>query len=468
MSGGVEIIPLRWHRKKDKTVFPVEISGSCFYFRQKKILIAVIRDISQRKQEELFGKLTTDVLEILNSSLGWAHAINKILLVIKKEINLDAVGIRLQAGFSNDSRTTEHALMVRDGHVCAGCVCGLVIAGKVDLKNPLFTKKGSFWTNNSLSLLGSSAYRNLKFYPHNCCIKKRFLGIALIPIRANGEIVGLLQLNTRSKNFFSLKIIHYFEEISAYLGVALMRKRAEQIQCEATEQSKIFSQSLLAVREEEKKKLSANLHDELGGLSVALNANLSIIQSDLERKEYKNAAKNIRKTKFALEKGMVVFRKIAEELRPPNLDVVGLTEVLREKFSQKARDCGLSISFKLPSKEKKLSDRVATAIYRVTQEALTNIIKYAKARKVTVQLRYRADQLLYTISDDGQGFEVDGALKGAKIFKLGILGMRERIESLGGTFSIESVMREGTTIRITVPIPGRGGLKNEYNGYYSG
>ncbi|MBF0570268.1 MAG: GAF domain-containing sensor histidine kinase [Candidatus Omnitrophica bacterium] len=296
------------------------------------------------------------------------------------------------------------------------------------------------------------------------------MSIALIPIRANGEIVGLLQLNARRKNCFTFKMIQCFEEIGMNIGLALMRKQAEEMLREAGERSKMFLQRILAVREEEKKKLSANLHDELGTMAVALNADLSVIQSDLEKKNYKNVVKNIRKTKIILKKEIAIFRKIVEELRPPNLDVIGLAGVLKEKFSKRAEESGLDISFKIGNRDNILGDEIATAVYRVTQEAFTNIVKHAKARKVDVSLHYWRTQLKYTICDDGCGFDVNHVLKNSKVFKLGIQGMRERIEALGGTFIIESVMKKGTSILITIPVSrgeGGGGLKNEHNSYYS-
>ncbi|MBF0570269.1 MAG: PAS domain-containing protein [Candidatus Omnitrophica bacterium] len=146
---------------------------------EKRRFAVFFEDITEFKQEELRQKLTAEILEILNSCSVLAHAIKRILAVIKKEMNVDAVAVRLrngedypyyaQNGFLNDFLSTENTLTSRDlegkvcrdkqGNICLECMCGLVISGKADLKGPSFTKNGSFWANNSLSLLEVPADR---------------------------------------------------------------------------------------------------------------------------------------------------------------------------------------------------------------------------------------------------------------------------------------------------------------------
>ncbi|MEI7998643.1 MAG: PAS domain S-box protein [Candidatus Omnitrophota bacterium] len=233
------------------------------------------------------------------------------------------------------------------------------------------------------------------------------------------------------------------------------RKRAEELLRESQKNLKMYTQRILAVREEEKKKLSVNLHDEVGAMAVSFNAGLSIIQSDLETKDLKSALQNIRKTKVVLKQEVANFRKIVEELRPPNIDIIGLVGILKEKFIKIAKDRDLKIRFEGQPGKIKLNDQVTIAIYRVTQEAFTNIAKYAKAKNVVVHLSWDNIQLKFSICDDGMGFDVNRALNNSKVFKLGVQGMRERIEALGGAFIIESVMKKGVAIKITVPLSRR-------------
>jgi CheY-like chemotaxis protein/signal transduction histidine kinase/HPt (histidine-containing phosphotransfer) domain-containing protein len=205
-------------------------------------------EVAARKLSERRQYLYSEILRILNDPVSISDTIAAILTAIKRETGFDAVGIRLkigddfpyavQNGFTADFLLTENTLIERgaDGGVCRDkdgnarlqCTCGLVLSGAVDPANPLFTAAGSFWTNDSSPLADLPADQDPRLHPRNRCIHEGFGSVALIPIRFNTGIAGLLQLNNRQKNSFTLDMIHFFEEISASVGVALMRKKAEE------------------------------------------------------------------------------------------------------------------------------------------------------------------------------------------------------------------------------------------------
>jgi PAS domain S-box-containing protein len=238
--------------KHQKTGAPIPMWQSIFFITERgtnrRIAIATIcRDITERKREERYQHLSAEILGILNEPLGLRDAVGRILAAIKRETGFDAVGIRLrsgddfpyfvQNGFSPDFLDTENTLIARNknggacrdqnGNIELECTCGLVLSGKTDPANPLFTKDGSFWTNNSLPLLDVPAGQAPGPHPRNTCIHQGYCSVALIPIRVNGDIVGLLQLNDKKKDRFTLEQVHFFEGISASIGVALTRKRQE-------------------------------------------------------------------------------------------------------------------------------------------------------------------------------------------------------------------------------------------------
>jgi PAS domain S-box-containing protein len=205
------------------------------------------KDITERKRAERHQSLSAEILGILNEPLGVSDGVNRILEAIKRETGFDAVGIRLrsgddfpyfaQSGFSDGFLLTENTLIARDkdggpcrdkdGNISLECTCGLVLSGKTDPANPLFTKGGSCWTNNSLPLLELPAHQDPRLNPRNKCVHQGYCSVALIPIRTHRGIVGLLQLNDRKKSCFTLEMIQFFEGISASIGVALMRKQQE-------------------------------------------------------------------------------------------------------------------------------------------------------------------------------------------------------------------------------------------------
>ena len=215
----------------------------------KEHFVAVFDVIAERKLAEKRQELSTEIMIILNDSSSFVDAINRILKAIKRATGFDAIGIRLgsgddfpyyaQDGFSNDFLLTENTLTERttdeavcktkNGDIALNCTCGLVLSGQTDPENPLFTKGGSFWTNNSASLLDLPADRDQRHHPRNRCIHEGFQSFALIPIHANRAIVGLLQLNNRNKNSFTIDTIRFFEGLGASIGVALKRKDAEEL-----------------------------------------------------------------------------------------------------------------------------------------------------------------------------------------------------------------------------------------------
>ncbi len=236
------------HKTKQGRVFPVEVTATYRDFDGKEYVFGFVRDISERKRAERYQQLSAEILGILNEPLGVTEVVNKILAAIKRETGLDAVGIRLrsggddfpyfvQSGFSPEFLSTENSLMARDkdggpcrdknGNISLECICGLVISGRTDPANSLFTQGGSCWTNDSLPLLDLPANQDPRLHPRNVCIHQGYCSVALIPIRAGGDIVGLLQLNDRKNDCFTLETIHFFEGLTASIGVALMRKQQE-------------------------------------------------------------------------------------------------------------------------------------------------------------------------------------------------------------------------------------------------
>jgi len=206
------------------------------------------KDITERRQVEACREMSREILKILNDPGGLSDALHQVLEVLKTRTGFDAVGIRLQdgedfpyfaqKGFPPDFYLTENTLMGRtvdgglcrdeNGHPMLECTCGLVISGKIDPASPLFTPGGSFWINDSLPLLDLSPIEDPRFQPRNQCIHHHYASFALVPIRNEERIVGLIHFSDRRKGCFTLDTIELLEGIASHIGAALMRKRAEE------------------------------------------------------------------------------------------------------------------------------------------------------------------------------------------------------------------------------------------------
>ena len=230
---------------------------------------ALQSEISERKHREELQRLARVVLEGLNQLGGTEDTIRDILQSIKQITGFEAVGIRLrkgddfpyfvQDGFSTDFLLTENTLTVRDADGChckneegktnLECTCGLVISGHADPADTYFTPNGSYWTNDSVALPDLPSDRDPRLKPRNRCVHEGFHSIALMPLRAGKDIVGLLQLNARRKNQFTLEMIQFFEGLCSSIGISLARKLAEDGLKEALNRSERLTQEISALLE---------------------------------------------------------------------------------------------------------------------------------------------------------------------------------------------------------------------------
>ena len=206
------------------------------------------RELAEGRQAESYREMGREVLQILGEPGEFSDCIRRIISVMKREIGLDAIGIRLQdgedfpyivqEGFSEGFLRTENSLIARtpeggicrdqDGKACLECTCGLVISGKAAPANAIFTSGGSFWTNYSPTLLDIPSDKDPRFHPRNLCIRCGYASVALVPIRTQEKIVGLIQFNDRRKDLFTIETVELLEGMAAHIGEALLRKQAEK------------------------------------------------------------------------------------------------------------------------------------------------------------------------------------------------------------------------------------------------
>jgi PAS domain S-box-containing protein len=216
------------------------------------------------------------------------------------------------------------------------------------------------------------------------------------------------------------------------------------------------SHQILLVQENQRKEISHELHDEISQLLLSINVHLAIFA--------KAAAVNprgVRQTIVPLrqlvEKSVRVVHQFARELRPAMLDELGLIPTLRSYIDDFPRRKGLQIQFTAFAGVEALDNDKRTVLYRVAQEALTNVAKHARASLVKVILLKVPGGVCLKITDDGKAFDVSYLSSAKWSNRLGLVGMRERVEMVGGRFSVASAPGSGTTIQAEVPF-GKTGL----------
>ena len=218
------------------------------------------------------------------------------------------------------------------------------------------------------------------------------------------------------------------------------------------EDTREFSKKILTIQEEERHRISRDLHDEIGQFSVSLGSALNVIEKEITKRNLDTALRVIKDAKTLLADTAKKIRTLFIDLRPAELGMLGLPSVLRELFSHYTKSYPLNIKFRENIGSIHIKDEVAITLYRVIQEAFNNIVKHAKAKNVKIDLLLKAGEISFTIEDDGLGFNAEEFFREANVDKLGLRGMRERVDLLNGKFFLQSKLRSGTKINVTFPI----------------
>jgi signal transduction histidine kinase len=198
--------------------------------------------------------------------------------------------------------------------------------------------------------------------------------------------------------------------------------------------------------EEEVKRIAHALHDEAGQLLAAVHLSLDQVTRDVDA----SAQERLREVKGLLEEVDQQMRHLSHELRPTILDDLGLVPAIEFLSEGVAKRSGLRISFR-SSKGNRLPAPLETTLYRVVQEALNNVAKHARATSVKIRLRSSGKTVYCSIVDDGVGFNPRGSKVEAQERGFGLLGMREKLQPLGGALRIESAPGQGTKLSIAIP-----------------
>jgi len=224
----------------------------------------------------------------------------------------------------------------------------------------------------------------------------------------------------------------------------ILRKQRQQLE-ESESRLRELAEFLQTVREEERARIARELHDEMGQALTALRIDLGWLRNKCLPLGTP-AVERVGSALGVVEHSIVSLRRISEDLRPAMLDSLGLAAAVEHHVEQFSQRTGIPCRLRMNREEFELEDRLATTVFRVVQETLTNVARHSGASEVSVQIDQAEDGIHLTMQDNGRGFS--GA-NDKKTF--GLLGMRERIAMLGGRLGIDSRPGQGTRITAWLP-----------------
>ncbi len=213
---------------------------------------------------------------------------------------------------------------------------------------------------------------------------------------------------------------------------------------------KLLSHRILSVQEEERKRISRELHDVIAQVLTGINVRLAVLKIAASA-DTRGLSQKISRTQRMVEKSVDIVHRFAHDLRPAVLDHLGLIPALHSFLKGFTKQTGIRASLTASASVEKLDGTRRTALYRVAQEALTNVARHAQASRADVTLQQLPRVIRMEIKDNGKSFNAEHILHARKSKRMGLLGMRERIEMVGGLFNIESSPEKGTAIQVEIP-----------------
>lgn len=387
------------------------------------------REIQQRAEAEHIARQQAEMLreatEALTSSINLNEVLDSILVQIKRVLPYDSACIFLWE---------EQELHVVAGQ--GGTIQQDIVGNKYAVENffeGYIDDEGHPYTLiNRLYGIGNT---------------ERISGWLSVPLAVRGEVSGYLTLDSRDTSRYNQADEMLAQAFANQAAIAINNAQLFEEVRAGHKQLQFLSRRLVEVQEIERRQIARELHDEIGQTLTGLLVGLRLLAREAQQPEdVLVRVTELEQTTNAVSESL---HRLAMNLRPASLDHVGLIAALRQHIEDFKARCALEVKFEAVGFEtKRLPLEMEATIYRIVQEALTNVVRHAKASRVDIVLKWDSNQLIAIIEDNGIGF--DPRLVSQKN-RLGLTGMRERAEMLGGQLLIESATGKGTTLLVEVP-----------------
>jgi PAS domain S-box-containing protein len=423
-------------------------------------VFAAARDVTERNEIERRLQATNALLDLFSKLSHFREYLDAAVNLLSVWSGCRCVGIRVldpkgyipyesYSGFSREFWELETFLSIQRDQ----CACVRVISGELEPQEAcVVTPGGSFCCGNTLKFIEALTEEEKSRYRGNC-MKYGFLSVAIVPIRYKEKIVGAVHLADEGEERITFKSVEFIESMAPLIGEAVNRFKLEEELRESENRLRLLSSRLLTVQEQERKRVAHELHDGIGQMLTAVKFKVedTLQQMARSRSRPKQALETIVPV---IQQTVEEVRRIQMDLRPSLLDDIGILSTIGwfTREFQKVFTT-LQIEKRIDILEEQVPDSLKVVIFRVIQEALNNIAKHSKADLASLSLKKSDGKLELAIGDNGQGFDLDGVRSKESPEKgFGLSSMRERTELSGGTFSIESTIGKGTTIRASWPV----------------
>jgi len=415
-------------KSKNGDIKNVLISSENIHIQNKKYRFTVVNDITDRKRSENFQLLSNKILNILNDDMNIKNMIEYVIKSIQEETKINAIGIRLKdgddypyfvhSGFSYNFILNENSLITKNNtkicrdendNIILDCACGMILSGKIDNScSKLFTKNGSLWSNNTsidLRFLKINGYEDPRINPRDRCIIDGYSSVAIIPIKINKTIVGILQLNNKKINSFTENIIIFFEGICLNIGTALMRKQNENIILKAKEKAEQSDKLKLEFLANMSHDLRTPMNSIIGFSDLLKSNNLT----KKERNDYINTIIENGKFLMALIDDIIDISKIdANSLKIEKFDfeLNKLLDDIRMSYTKLAKDKNLDIILDIDINKNIIINSDKYRMRQILMNLIGNSIKFTNNGYIKFGYTItNKDYLMLFVQDTGIGID---------------------------------------------------------------
>jgi len=272
-----------------------------------------------------------------------------------------------------------------------------------------------------------------------------FRHVTAVPVAGRDRTLGVIHLASRRDAPLGPSAMAMVQAVGGLVGVALENATLREMMMAQQERLRALAEGTARAREDEARRIAHELHDEAGQLLASVH-----IALDEQVAQVPDRTQAVQRIHALLDRVEGQLRRLSRELRPTILDDLGLGPAVEWLAQGAAERTGMSISVHAPID--RLPSAMETALYRIIQEAVTNAIRHSGARTVEIRVWQEEATVHAAVRDDGRGFDADAAMARRGDRGLGLIGMRERVDALGGRFVLRSAPGKGAEVAVAIPI----------------